>query len=126
MSVNKKCARECIEYIMGYKQILVSRQIAEAELADARHEFNDTRMAQLAEKIAGYDDMLADIEYTADNYSPLDVKPYRGHTFWTERAFLRCRFILGASTERTAELMDLSSATVYRIGKYVLGAVEDC
>jgi len=118
--VNKQCARECIDYIMSYRDVVCSRDIALEELEDARREFNDTRMAQLKERIASFDELIADIEYTADNYTPVDMLPYRGNTFWLERAFLRCRFILGASLERTAEIMKRSRATVFRIQKYLM------
>ena len=124
MSVNKKCSRECIAYIMSYASVMRDINIAESELTDARREFNDTRMAMLKDKIAGLESTAAEIEYTADNYTPLDVRPYRGNTFWLERSYLRCRFIVGASVERTAELMKISVSTAYRLGRYMMKVIE--
>jgi len=34
--VNKQCARECIDYIMSYRDVVCSRDIALEELEDAR------------------------------------------------------------------------------------------
>jgi len=119
MTVNTDCSRECINYISRYSEVQHTRDIALAAYKQACDCFDEERKGELRQKIGEYEATLKDIEHLCEEYSPRDVKPYKGHDFGLERLCLHCCYILGVGYERAAEIMDVSRATVYRVMKYI-------
>ena len=124
MTVNTECSRECINYISRYSEVSHARDIARAEYKAACDSFDEERKSELRRKIGEYEATQKDIEQICEEYSPSDVKPYKGRDFGLERLCLRCCYILGVGYERAAEIMDVSRATVYRVMKYIKESVE--
>ena len=112
-------AKEWIAQLRDYRGLKCRRVILENELTEARRDFDDARIDACKRAIAALDADLYRLEEMADCYAPSDARPYKGSSYGPERAFFRCRYILGLSLEKTAELMDVSRATVFRLSRYI-------
>ena len=112
-------AKEWIAQLRDYRGLKCRRGILEGELHEAELEYDDERIGECRSAIAALDADLARLERLADTYGPSDTRPYKGASFGAEQAFCRCRYILGLSLEKTAELMNVSRATVFRISRYM-------
>lgn len=121
MTAGGMTAKEWIAQLRDYRGLKCRRVILENELNEARRDFDDARIAECRSALAALDADLERLERLADTYAPSDARPYKGSSFGAERAFCRCRYILGLSLEKTAELMDVSRATVFRISRYMKG-----
>jgi|GEM_PF-2631142 hypothetical protein len=105
-----------LDYFKKYLFYKTHRGICEFELRQAEQSGNNFMTAPIREEIRRIDYIMAEIKSVIDDY-----KPAAGDNFADERLYLRCRYIDGVTMEKTAELLNVSRNTAYRIKNKVEG-----
>ena len=83
-----------------------------------KFEIRQTDTEALRCELRQLENSMAEIKSVIDDYAPNNNNT---HNFANERLFLRCRYINGMTMEETAEIMEISRNTVYRIKKKIDG-----
>lgn len=102
------------DYFEKYMMYKKRYALCEFELKKAICAGNKILAQKIEEEISEIFAQMTEIKKIIDNYQPGEHKNYM-----LERLFLRCRYVDGMTMEQTAELMDISRNTVYRIKKKI-------
>ncbi len=106
---------EYFEYYHIYQRIaeILRRELQEMEV-------DEERRTQIHTELAIIDQSLKTISDSIDSYAPKFPPPkYNSAKQMADRAFLRCRYVLGLTMEETAEQMGISRDTAYRIRRRI-------
>ncbi len=106
---------EYFEYYRIYQRIaeILRRELQETEA-------DEDRRNQIHTELSIIDQSLKTISDSIDNYAPKCPPPkYSEGKKMDDRAFLRCRYVLGLTMEETAEQMHVSRDTAYRIRRRI-------